>query len=608
MSLRFLPVCAGVVIAAVAMSASQGGQKPGGGPTRVIVRAVVNGQPLADLKPEDVSIRVDGRPREVKALDLVTAGPGVGTPAPAAAAAAAPPVSTLPPPFATNTATAAPAASEGGREFLILLDEEGVGPGQEEPVRKAVAKIMSEAAETDRFAYMGLRVGGKRIAPTTNRAAVTEELTKFVGGGLTTETVVDITCRTKRIMGTLLNVMAEAPAGRTLVLITSGLVANPVAIQPIRSRTNSGQDIDTAIPETCQIRTTDLDDFGVAAALSPANMFVVHYPQAMAAMAHQQNGQTGIENLTGVSKAEFVRLTSGGEASLSRIARETSSYYIATLDDAPAASMRRIDAEVKRDGVRVTARPATGRGRAAAPTGPASAKGMAPRDMIKVGTTFSEVPLRAAGFISRDGASDMKLVTLFEPVEPGAKLTAASVAIIDDASGKASQWNARSEDLERPLGVASMRITPGKYRVRVAATTASGGGTVDFPLDATLSEAGPLKMATMLLGVAGDKGFMPRLQFTPADEFALGVVEIYGVPKGATVTAEYEITPNESGLPLGKDAGRVNNGPTEDVKTVFGGFGIKTMEPGDYLMRVKISVDGKEVGTATRTVRKITGS
>jgi len=31
------------------------------------------------------------------------------------------------------------------------------------------------------------------------------------------------------------------------------------------------------------------------------------------------------------------------------------------------------------------------------------------------------------------------------------------------------------------------------------------------------------------------------------------------------------------------------------------------MEPGDYLMRVKISVDGKEVGTATRTVRKITG-
>ena len=78
MSLRFLPVCAGVIMAAVAVSARQGGQKPGGSPTRVIVRAVANGQPLADLKPEDVSIRVDGRAREVKALDLVTAGPGGG--------------------------------------------------------------------------------------------------------------------------------------------------------------------------------------------------------------------------------------------------------------------------------------------------------------------------------------------------------------------------------------------------------------------------------------------------------------------------------------------------------------------------------------------------
>lgn len=605
MSLRIVPVLTGVTLAAVAVSANQGGQRPAGsGPTRVIVRAVANGQSVADLKAEDLSIRIDGKPREVKSLDVVTASTGGGTTAAPAAAAA--PVASLPPPFATNTGAAAPAASQGGREFLILLDEEGVGPGQEEPVRKAIAKIMSEATEGDRFGYMGLRVGGRRVAPSTNRAAVTEELTKFVGGGLTTETVVDITCRTKRIMGTLLNAMGEAPAGRTLVLITSGLVANPVAIQPIRSRTNSGQDIDTTIPETCQIRTTDLEDFGVAAALSPANMFVVHYPQAMAAMAHQQNGQTGIENLTGVSNAEFVRLTAGAEPSLSRITRETTSYYIATLDEAPTGAMRRIDANVKRDGVKVIARPATGRGRPAPAA--ASSKGMTPRDMIKGGAAFSEVPLRAAGFVSREGASDMKVVTLFEAVEPGAKLTAASVAVIDEASGKGPQWNARPEDLERPLGVASIKITPGKYRVRVAATTAAGGGTVDFPLDATLIDAGPLKIATMLLGVAGDKGFTPRLQFTPDDEFALGVVEIYGVPKGATVTSQYEITPSESGEPIGKDAGRINNGPTDEVKTLFGGFGIKTLPPGDYLMRVKISVDGKEVGTATRTVRKITGS
>ena len=62
-------------------------------------------------------------------------------------------------------------------------------------------------------------------------------------------------------------------------------------------------------------------------------MFVVHFPQALAALKHSQNAQTGIENLAGVSNAEFIRLTGGNEASR-RIVRETSSYYLATLDDA----------------------------------------------------------------------------------------------------------------------------------------------------------------------------------------------------------------------------------------------------------------------------------
>lgn len=606
MSLRVLAVLAGVTMAAVSVSADQGGQRPGGGgPTRVIVRAVANGQPVADLKPEDVSIRVDGRAREVKNLELVTAGPSGGAPAPAAAAA--PAASTLPPPFSTNAATAAAAAPQGGREFLILLDEEGVGPGQEEPVRKAVAKIMSEATEGDRFAYMGLRVGGKRIAPSTNRAAVTEELSKFVGGGLTTETVVDITCRTKRIMGTLLNAMAEAPAGRTLVLITSGLVANPVAIQPIRSRTNSGQDIDTTIPETCQIRTTDLEDFGTAAALSPANMFVVHYPQAMAAMAHQQNGQTGIENLTGVSKAEFVRLTAGAEPSLSRITRETTSYYIATLDEAPAGSMRRIDADVKRDGVRVSARPAAGRGSRVMAS--ESSKGKTPKDMIVTSTSFTDVQLRAASFISQQGTNDMKVVTLFEPVVPGTKLTAASVAVISEQDPtKASQLNLKPEELQRTPIAASLLIKPGRYRVRVAATTAEGGGTVDSTVVGELPAAGPLKMSSMLLGISGSSGFAPRLQFTPEDKMVVGVLEVYGVSANANLTSVFEVLESESSLPMASGAGNIDKGPTDDSRRIYGGFGIEPLQPGDYLLRVKLSVDGKEVGTVTRTFRKITGS
>ena len=606
---RPLLVITGAAVAATALSAQEGRPRPGGSATRLIVRAMANGQPVADLKPEDLTVRVDGKPREVKSLDLVSAGSAPAAPA-AAAAAPAPAGPKLPAPFETNVASGAPAAANpsSGREFLFLVDEEGVGAGQEEPVRKAIAKVMSEAAEGDRFGYLSLKLGGRHVPVSSNRAAITEEMSRFSGGGLTTETVVDITCRTKRIMGTLVNVMQEAPAGRTLVLITSGLVANPVGIQPIRSRTNPATgDIDNTPPETCQIRNTDMENFGATAALSPGNMYIVHFPQALAAPAHAQPAQSGIDNLAGVSNAEFVRLTGGNEAALSRIVKETTSYYIATLDDSPAGAMRRIDAGVKREGVKILARPAASRG--PRPMMTESSKGKSPGDMVKTGASYTDVQLRAASFLSKQGANEMKVVTIFEPVIPGTKLTAASVAVINEQDpSKASQLNLKAEDLQKAPFTASLLIKPGRYRVRVAATTAEGGGTVDSTVSAELPAAGPLKVSSMLVGVSGERGFAPRLQFTPEDKMVVGVLEIYGVPNTGNVTTQFEITESESAAPMGTAPGNTQKGPTEDSRMVFGGFGTESLQPGDYLMRIRISLDGKEVGTVTRTFRKTSGS
>src|SRR5688572_20537588 len=139
-SLRLFSIAAAVSVAATSVSAQQ---KPGGAPTRVIVRAWANGEPIADLKPADLTIRVDGKEREVRSLDVVKApAADAAAPAPAPAGpAAAPKPSAIAAPFATNTGggptTAAPAAP-GGREFLFILDDESIAAGQEEPVRKAI--------------------------------------------------------------------------------------------------------------------------------------------------------------------------------------------------------------------------------------------------------------------------------------------------------------------------------------------------------------------------------------------------------------------------------------------------------------------------------------
>src|SRR5512134_3212702 len=65
-----------------------------------------DGVPVADLKAEDVQLRIDGRPRALRWLEWV---PVADMPPEATSA----PVTPVPPPFASN------AASDAGRSFVI---------------------------------------------------------------------------------------------------------------------------------------------------------------------------------------------------------------------------------------------------------------------------------------------------------------------------------------------------------------------------------------------------------------------------------------------------------------------------------------------------------
>ena len=47
-------------------------------------------------------------------------------------------------------------------------------------------------------------------------------------------------------------------------------------------------------------------------------------------------------------------------------------------------------------------------------------------------------------------------------------------------------------------------------------------------------------------------GFVPRLEFSGADPVAIGLLEIYGVPKGGTVTVDLEVT--DSGVSISATA------------------------------------------------------
>ncbi len=577
---RPLSVVAGLTLASVAPAAQTA--PPGRAGDRLIVRVVRGGEPVTDLKKEEIAVKTDGRERVIRDLTMIRAsGDSSGASAPAAP--------TLSPPFAV-TAAASP-AWEGARQFVILLDEEGIAPGREEPVRRALGHLVSRASPTDRIGLLSLRIGGASLSPTSEHGSVTSAVGRIVGGNSASESAGDLACRTKRALDSLGAVFREAPPGRTIVLVSSGMA--PMSVQ--RMATMQEQ-----TSEVCQIRSTDFDQLSTAAARSAANLYVLYYPDGLANTANISTGQQGLENVTGAASGESIRVTGDSESAVARVLRETAAYYVATLDEVAASPVRNVQATVNREGVRSQVRPAGVRSDAA----PASAKGMAPRDMMKSPAVFAEVPLRATGFISRQGASEMKVVTLFEPLDPTVKITAASVGVVDE-KGSMKLWSAKPADLERSPLTAPVTVAPGRYRVRAAVTTDSGaGGTVDYTLIAALEEAGPIRMSRMFLGTAA-KGFVPKLQFSSQDSMAVGLLELYSVPQGASVSVKFEIVENETAAPLGETQGTVGAGAGEDARIAYGGFGITTLQPGDYIMRATISLDGKVVGKTIRTLRKV---
>lgn len=552
---------------------------------QVVVRAFASdGKPILDLTAAEITLRVDGRDREIKTLDLVSAP----VPATGSATSGTP---ALPAPYATNAGAAAPS---GGREFMIAIDDEGIAPGRDKLVRDAVKALASTISPADSISVVALRRGGLSLPATTDRAAVLEALARISATGSSTESTVDFGCRTKVVIAALGSLLEGAPVNRTILLFSSG-VTTPTG-DAIRESLGKEKDANEAI---CQVRQRELDDLSRVARSSAAAVFVVFVPEAVANRAHLQIGEAGLENIAGATSGEMIRMIGAAEGPMARIGDTAGIYYLATVAGLDGQQVQRIDARVKREDVRVSARPLA----SAAPA--ATAKAGTPKEMIRVATVYRGVPLRAAAFVSRQpGAKDLKVVALFEPDAAAAKLTAAMVGLFDEKGTLKAQWTAQPKELAGAPVLAVLAAPPGKYRMRVAASDASGsGGTTDYPLEVRLIDAAPVTLSDLLLGV-GQNGFAPRLAFTSADAAAIGFIEIYGVPKDAKVDATFEIL-LPGGEVKGSGQGTVGAGSGDDARIAYGGFGLASLDAGDYTMRATISVNGKQAGVATRTLRKL---
>ena len=567
-----------------ALAQASGGQ--------VVVRATTrDGQPVTDLKPGDLSLRIDGKPRDVKGLELVQpdASATAGSTAPAPAA------SSLPAPFSTNSGSA-PATPRGTREILVAIDDEGIGSGREQPIRDAVKSIIDKLSPADRIGVIAMKQGGLNLAPTTNHASVMEALSRLVMTGSARESEGDLTCRTKVMLGSLDGFLRGGGPERSVVFVSAAMA--PPSMDAVK-RVGTG---DTNLNnQACEIRPDDYDGLGRAASTSAPQLFVVAYIEGVANPANRRTGQTGLESIAGVTGAEYIVLSGSPDVPATRIAKTAGVYYLADVDGSVAGT-RRIDAQVARDGIRVVARPVAATG---APAAAVVGKAVTPKEMMGTAAVFRDLPLRSAAYVSRQpNSKDLKVMVLFEPETPGTKLTAATVGFYNSAGKLVAQWNARPEELGRSPITAAVTIAPGAYRMRVAALADAKSGTTDTSVEAQLATLPPLTAGAMILG-GSQGGFVPKLLFTSQDAAAVGLFEVYGVTKDTKLDVTFEIAKDEKSDPLGTGPGTIANGPGEDARIIYGGFGLAPVEPGDYLLRATITVDGKKAGVVSKTIRKV---
>jgi hypothetical protein len=312
----------------------------------------------------------------------------------------------------------------------------------------------------------------------------------------------------------------------------------------------------------------------------------------------------GLEHLAGITGNWIIRLVGDSSPAMARLAEATSGYYRATFapqDSERNGAIRSLSVKVNRPDVGVFSAPniviPPARGSRSA------SKPSAPRDMLRVGSVYRDLPMRAAAYVSRESADDRaRVVVLVEPID-AASLKAAAVGLYDDKGKLVAQATADQENLASTPPTIALVVKTGTYRMRVAATDEGGrAGTVDSALDVRLAGEGPLKVSSLVLGVAVEGRFAGRLQFHD-EPTAVAYLEIYGVPKGE-LSATLELAESVDGPAAVSGAMRITGEPSDDQHVALGGIPIGSLPPGDIIVRAVVSLNGVPVGTASRTLRK----
>ncbi|MEW5982248.1 MAG: hypothetical protein AB1806_07740 [Acidobacteriota bacterium] len=544
------------------------------------------GIPILDLTATDVVLKVDGRVRTVRSLALVrfdtdsssrTTDTGLAEP------------------FATNTLPIE------RRDILLVLEDDSIAPGTEQPVRAAVDRLLAGLSPRDRVGLLNIPRGGTNIGLTTDRELIRAGVAKLVGLSTRGQTTNDARCRTIFTLQALKDLFLAVRGGpsTTIVFFSSGVAPPDTTTSVVLGQSS----------DLCIVKIDYFNELKNAAALSRVNFYAIYVFNDTAIPQATTTNElvAGLESLAGAANGDTIRLTTQDATSIVRLARETSAFYRATFDPEPEERddrLHRVDLSVNRSGVAIRVESTLAIARAQTRAGSATPPSVT--DLLRTTDMRRDLPLRAAAYASKgDTKNTVKVVVVFEPTDSTEPPSAAALGLYDARGRLTAQVTLREEELAQSPPFTAISATPGTYRLRVAAKDRAGRlGTVDTRIDAELTKADPVTLSAMVLGTTSRGRFAPKLLFRD-DPSLIAYFEIYGVPKATEVSAAFELATTPDGPAIGAVPARIQLGGEEGTWQVTGGIALSEVPPGDYVLRALVVVDEKLVGKVARTLRKV---
>ncbi len=161
-----------IVLAATGLASGRQAQPPAfkSGVDLVTVDLTVlnrSGEPVADLKPSDLTVLVDGRPRRIVSLRLVRADAGDIE----LQAAPPPEIKALLPPVPPGH----------GRRFVLAVDRDNITRGEGQQMLSAGARFIDDMGPADRAAVWAIPATGSRLQFTVDRDGLKQQLRRMVG-------------------------------------------------------------------------------------------------------------------------------------------------------------------------------------------------------------------------------------------------------------------------------------------------------------------------------------------------------------------------------------------------------------------------------------------